>query len=179
MKEFENWNELEEKEVVSITTVLPVGIYPAKIIAVKDIVEKEYLEIKFDIAKGEYTDFFKKNMFNGEWPNQGIYRVSYKDNEYVRQLFRGFITAIQKSNQNYVWNWNEQSLVGKYFIVVMGEEEYLSKDGDVKIAIKPRQARSIEAYQKGDVKLLPLKKLKKQEDKPAISAEELLGDLPF
>ena len=175
MKEFENWNELEEQEVVSIKSYVPVGIYPAKIVAVKDIQEKEYLEIKFDIAKGEYLDFFKKNTINGEWMNQGIYRVSYKES--AHQLFRSFITAIQKSNQNYVWNWNEQSLVGKYFIVVMGEEEYLSKDGDVRIAVKPRQARSIEAYQKGLVKELPIKKLKQQPKEDVVEVN--LGDLPF
>ena len=43
----------------------------------------------------------------------------------------------------------------------MGEEEY-EKDGEVKVTVKIREPRSIEAWQKGEIKTPELKKLKKK-----------------
>ena len=169
-----NWDEMEETEVGS--SGLPKGIYVVKVVAVKDIPEKQYLEIKFDIVKGEYEGFFKRvaNGVYSEWSNQGIYRASYKESAAV--FFKRFITAVQKSNKNYVWDWNEQSLLNKYFVVVMDEEEYL-KDGEVRVSVKCQSVRSIEAYQKGDIKLPGLKKLKSAP--VATPSVAVVDDLPF
>lgn len=179
MKQFSGYKDLEIQEVSASITSVPAGVYLARIIAVRDIEEKEYLEVKFDIVKGDYTDFFKKASGGdiNSWYNQGIYRVSYK--ETAHQLFKNFITAIQKSNQNYVWDWNEHSLVGKFFVVVMGEEEY-EWEGEIRVSVKPRQARSIEAYQKGEVKPLPIKKLKKPQASATPTIPEIdPASLPF
>lgn len=154
-----DWEQVEESEVVEGLRLVP-GVYPVQIKEIIDHPEKEYLEIQFDIVKDKtYTDWFKKQEENfGAWPNAGIYRASYK--ETATKFFKAFITAVQKSNQGYVWNWNEQSLKGKYFVAVMGEEEYEDNEGNIKTSVKIREARSIEAWQKGDVKVPELKKLK-------------------
>ena len=39
--------------------------------------------------------------------------------------FKGMLENIEKSNPGYVWNWDEQSLVGKLFGGKFREEEYI------------------------------------------------------
>lgn len=169
-----DWDTVEETETGS--SGVPKGIYPVKIVAVKDITEKQYLEIKFDIAKGEYEGVFSR-MSNGDldkWSNQGIYRASYKESATV--FFKRFITAVQKSNKNYLWDWDEQSLKNKFFVAVMGEEEYMW-EGELRLAVRIQSCRSLEALQKGEIKEPQLKKLK--ETKPAAPVEVLVGESPF
>ena len=154
-----NWEEFDDSEIVSDN--LKAGIYPAQIRKVVDVPDKEYLEIQFDLVNDKrYANYFaklKENLKVEEWPNQGIYRASYK--ETATKFFKAFITAVQKSNQGYVWNWDYNSLIGKFMVAVFGEEEY-ETNGEVKVGIKIREIRSIEAYQKGDIKIPALKKLK-------------------
>ena len=154
-----DWEEVEESEVVERPKLVK-GIYPAQIKDVIDHPEKGYLEVRFDIVSDKtYAGWFAKQEEKfGAWPNAGIYRASYL--ETATRFFKGFITAIQKSNQGYVWNWDQNTLKGKYFVAVMGEEEYLASDGTIKVSVKIREPRSKEAWQKGEIKIPELKKLK-------------------
>ena len=181
-----NWDEVAESEVVE-SSGLKVGAYPCQIKDVIDNSEKEYLEVRFDIVKDpKYTNYFvnlKENLQldANAWPNQGIYRASYK--ETATKFFKAFITAIQKSNQGYVWDWNPKSLKGKYMVANFGEEEYEGMDGTIKTSVKVREIRSIEAWKAGDVKELPIKKLKRKETVNSFidfTAETVSNDdLPF
>lgn len=177
-----NWDEVQENEVVS-NEGLEIGPYPCQIKEVIDIAEKEYLEVRFDIVKDpkfkNYFENLKERLALETWPNQGIYRASYK--ETATKFFKAFITAIQKSNQGYVWNWDPKSLKGKYMVANFAEEEY-EYEGEIRTSVKVREIRSIEAWQKGEVKELPLKKLKVK--KPAINdmfgeVLEITDNLPF
>ena len=155
------YDEIEENEVVEGVRV-KIGPQPVQIKEVIDNADKQYLEIHFDFCQGEYKNYvasLKENTGAENWPNIGIYRASYK--ETATKFFKAFITAVQKSNNGYVWNWNEQTLKGKYFVANMGEEEY-EKDGEIKVTVKIREPRSIEAWQKGEIKTPELKKLKKK-----------------
>lgn len=178
-----DWEETKESEVVEGTR-LEKGIYPVQIKEVIDHPDKYYLEIRFDIVKDKtYAGFFQQQNDNfGQWPNAGIYRASYK--ETATKFFKAFITSVQKSNQGYVWNWNEQSLKGKYFVAVMGEEEYKDQNGEVKISVKIREPRSIEAWQNGEIKMPELKKLREEKTNNVFSninvnVEDKNDDLPF
>lgn len=173
MKQIENFENIEE-----LSSGLEKGIYVLQVKKVKDIVEKQYLEVKFDIVDGKNKGYFER-LSNGNydnWSNIGIYRASYK--ETATKFFKNFITSIQKSNSNYLWNWDENSLVGKLFVGVFDEEEYINKDGDVATVIKLQSVRSLDAMRKCDIKLPGLKKLKKQEEKSE-GFEVVLNDLPF
>ena len=167
-----DWEEVSESEVVEGVKLAP-GAYPVQIKDVIDHPDKEYLEVRFDIVKDKtYAGWFAKQEENfGAWPNAGIYRASYK--ETATRFFKAFITAVQKSNQGYVWNWNEASLKGKYFVAVMGEEEFEANDGTVKVSIKIREPRSIEAWQKGEIKIPELKKLAVKKDVNANDEENV------
>ena len=89
---------------------------------------------------------------------------SYKTN--ALPFFKAFITAVEKTNQGYHWDWDEKKLIGKNVIAIFGEEEYLDNEGNVKIATRVTEFRSIEAYNEGKLKAPELKKLPEEEKKP-------------
>ena len=137
---------------------LPAGIYPIIITNVVDKPENEYLEVFVDIAKGDYKDYFKTAVENGLKDTSKTVR-SYKTN--ALPFFKAFITAVEKSNQGYQWDWDEKKLIGKKAIGVFGEEEYM-KDGQIKISTKLVEVRSFEAYTAGKLTVPPLKKLSEE-----------------
>lgn len=160
MRKINDWEKLDsENEVVEFESIKP-GAYICKILQVQDEINKEYLKIKFDVVDGEFKDFFTNRFQLDNWSNQGTTYRSYKDT--ATKFFRAFITAIEKSNakNNYRWDWNEQSLVGKYFVAVFGEEEYLDKNNEIQISVKVQDIRSIPALREGKIELPKLKKLK-------------------
>lgn len=138
-----------------------IGNYPAKILRVADNYEKEYLTLWFDFqdqrfAKASENDFEK-------WDSKGKYIVWYNQQAREKKQFDAFITAITNSNEGFRWEWNEQALVGKKMVVVYGEEEWYNDKNELLVAIKPRMIRSIQAYQKGEIKPLPIRKAKPKE----------------
>lgn len=146
---------------------LPAMVVGVRITKVVDVPEKEYIEVYCDITKGEYANYFKTMVSNGGKDTSRHIR-SYKSN--ALPFFKAFITAVEKSNPGYKWDWDEQKLVGKGVIAVFGQEEYLADDGTVKIATRVQEFRSVEAYNEGRIKVPELKKLPPQETK--VVAEE-------
>ena len=78
--------------------------------------------ILYDIAKGEYKDFYKK-MFDGDKaqnPMGAKWRGVFKQNMEGKGLswFKGIITSIERSN-NFTFQWdvsdNEKQMIGKEF----------------------------------------------------------------
>lgn len=134
---------------------LPAGIYGVVITSVTDVPEKEYLEITCDITKGEYKDYFKTLVDNGLKDFSKTTR-SYKRT--ALSFFKGFITAVENSNQGYKWDWDEKKLIGKNVIAVFGEEEYM-KDGQIKTSVKLVEFRSLDAYREGKIKVPEIKRL--------------------
>ena len=128
------WNGYETTEVMGAKRKLPAGAYKCRIMSAE---EKEYgwgsvLLISFDIAEGEYKGFYReqyeKQTKDKKW--KGVYRLSVpKDDgtekdEKVKKAFKTFIYHIESSNTGYKWDWNESSLIGKYFGGIFGEKEY-------------------------------------------------------
>lgn len=160
---------------------LPAGVYGVKITNVVDVPEKEYIEVYCDITKGEYANYFKALVDSGLKDTSRHIR-SYKST--ALPFFKAFITAVEKTNPNYKWDWDEKKLVGKNVIAVFGEEEYLDNEGNVKVATRVVEFRSLEAFKEGRITVPPLKKLPESE-RPA-SKEEVVepieidaNDLPF
>jgi len=181
MKKVEGWQNIQEG-----SQLLKAGIYLAKIVEVQDVGEKNYLRISFDIAEGEFKNNFKNQNTGDRWPYLGTIIRSYKDSALT--WFKAFITAIEKSNEGFVWKWNEKDLVGKSFVVVYGEEEYVDEDSnELKIGLKPVDVRSIKALQEGKIQVPPIKKVKNNElpnEKPSSTTKTKVEvikdeDLPF
>lgn len=133
------------------------GGYICQILDVK-AEEKDYgtlLRVAFDIAEGDNKGYFrrlfdkrKESYDNPKWPNGGMYYQTVKSDDL--RFFKGFITAIEESNSGYKWNWDENTLKGKVFGGIFGEEEYEGNDGSVKTAIKCRWVRSADTVRSGD-----------------------------
>ena len=150
MKKIEGYELVNEAGEVK---KLPVGAYICKILDVVDNPEKEYLEVKFDIVEGEYKSYFKTLEENIK-KNLGKAIRSYKTK--ALPFFKAFITAVEKSNKGYVWDWNEKGLIGKFVVVVFGEEEYVDDSQatwEIKVAVKPQEFRSGEKYRAGEIKI--------------------------
>lgn len=143
------------------------GIYLLKITDVIDFPEKEYWEVYYDIAQGEYKDYFAAAKASiGRDISKEI--RSYKSN--ALPFFKGFIVAVEKSNPPYAWNWDEKSLAGKYVVGVFGEEEYIDKNNEIKTITALQEFRSIAAYKEGKLKVPPLKKLSDEERAKAVGS---------
>lgn len=179
MKPIEGWDLINEAGEFKR---LPAGIYGVKITNVVDVPEKEYFEVYCDITKGEYANYFKTLVDSGLSDTSKSIR-SYKTN--ALPFFKAFITAIEKTNTGYKWDWDEKKLIGKNVIAVFGEEEYLDKNNEVKIATRVVEFRSIDAYNQKIIKVPELKKLPPEQVSETVQGENLGmieisdDDLPF
>lgn len=172
MKPIEGWDLINEAGEFKR---LPAGIYLIQITKVVDNAENKYFEVYCEIVKGEYKDYFKTAAeINGKDMSKSI--RSYNDK--ALPFFKGFITAIEKSNPGYKWDWDESKLVGKYAMAIVGEEEYL-KDGVVKTSFKIVDIRSIPAFKEGKLSVPPLKKYMGTTELPTaeqVSPSESIGN---
>ena len=158
-----NWNDVQDE----IRNPTPGG-YAARITKVTDVEEKEYLLIEWEFAEGEFKGANKETYDAfGFWPL--AFFCSYKDS--ALRFFKGFKTAVEESNRNFVFKNDPQSLVGKYVGVVLGEEEYFStKHNKVKTRLYVAEKRSGKAIRDGDFKIPALKKLDTSKAAPSYSA---------
>lgn len=106
--------------------VLPKGAYVVKIVGVKQTPNKsgngEHLAIAFDIAEGEYTDFYQKQFDSNpnedrKWNNDGIYRLNIPNDgsaSWVWDNWNTFFADLEDSNQGFVFDGeNLTALKGK------------------------------------------------------------------
>ena len=133
------FNGLEIKKSVSASEPLPAGGYVAKILNAK--VEEyswgEVLVISFDIADGEYKDFFSKQYKENtredkKWKGNFRLTVPQENNQYFdsqKRTFGNAIWAIEESNPGYHWDWNEAALKGKMVGVLFRNFEWSMDDG--------------------------------------------------
>lgn len=154
MNRIEDWENVNEASEGSFNNPVPGG-YVVSITRVEDVPEKEYLKIEFDIAEGQFKEFGVDTLERaGFWPLSMV--KSYKQK--AAPFFKGFITSVERSNAGYKWNWEEKTLIGKRLAVVLGEEEYVKKNGGVGTKLTVSEVMSIEAMKKGGFKI-PEKKL--------------------
>lgn len=166
------------QEVQEYKKLIPGG-YICIIKEVEDVSEKEYLKIDFDIAEGEFKDYYSRLFRNkGFWG--GNYYISYKES--ALSLFKGFITSVEKSNANYKWDNDEKKLIGKNFGLILGEEEYQSYvDGSIRTALRAKRAVSVDRIKKGDYEVPPKKIIESRQSnsKPPVENFILDDDVPF
>lgn len=160
-------NATYDNEVNTNRNVFECRPYRIRILGVIPKPEYDAFVICFDIIEGTLQGIFAKEFKEKnckaltEWNSKGRYFVSCKES--AQESFQRFITAVQKSNPGYKWEWDEMSLKGKELVMVYGEEEYRANDGSIKITICPRMPRSVIALNNNEIDYpLPLKKLRNQ-----------------
>lgn len=159
MKKISGYDKIQESGSFK---KLPVGGYVVKILSAIDVPEKEYLRLSFDIAEGPNKGFFAEEYKNDtregkKWPNAGTFVRSYK--EKALPMMKGFTTAVEKSNKNYTWNFDESTLKGKLVGLVIGEEEFVNSSGKMRTRTYVNAVRSVDVIRKGEFEVPELKKL--------------------
>lgn len=163
---------------------LPAGGYIVKITAVENKDDKEYLNITFDIAEGEFKGFYEDEWGKAH-PYAHSFIRSYK--EKALGMFKGFLKAVDASNgtkfeERAKKGFPEGELVGKLVGVLIGYEEYCTNRGDVGERTRVSGTRPVEAIRSGDFKVPELKKLGEGNfpNSPAPGFEQVNeADLPF
>lgn len=142
-------------------TGLKPGGYVCKITNVEDVPEKEYLYVEFDVAEGEFKDYYKKLQESHNFWGGSMYK-SYK--EKALPMLKRFCSAVTKSNPGFIFdagaqNSDEKTLKGKLIGLVLFEEEYVKNNGDIGRRLKVDYETEIDKIRKGDFKVKDLKKL--------------------
>lgn len=165
---------------------LPAGGYVCRILSVEDKADKEYLEIVYDIAEGEY-----KGFFSDEWGKQHPYahRLIRSYKEKALGMFKGFLVCVDKSNgtnfaEAAAKGLPEQQLVGKLVGMVIGYEEYAGTDGTIRQRSYVSANRSVDAIKNGEFKVPELKRIEdpvNKADAAPVDGFSPLGDIdcPF
>ena len=175
MKPINNWDEVQAS--TDEFKKLPPGGYICAILSAEDVPEKEYIKIVYDIAAGEYADYYSDDWGKDNLWAHTIYR-SYKES--AAGMFKAFINAIEESNKGYKWNFDEKTLKGKLIGIVLGEEEYIGNDGSVKTRLKDRSTKSVRDIEENRFR----PKIKKLEEEQGTGSSVPAGfvesdDLPF
>ena len=188
------FNGLEIKKSVSASEPLPAGGYVAKILNAK--VEEynwgEVLVISFDVADGEYKDFFSKQYRENtredkKWKGNFRLTVPNEGNQYFdsqKRTFGNAIWAIEESNPGYHWDWNEDSLKGKMVGVLFRNFEWEMDDGRSGWSTECCTFVSVEDVRTGNFKQPKDKPLKRKESYSSNQFSEMVEidsteDLPF
>lgn len=113
---------------------LPAGGYVAKIMnaEVKEYSWGEVLVISFDIAEGEYKDFFatqyrENTNEDKKWKGNFRLTVPQESNQYYdsqKKIFGNCLACIEESNSGYHWDWDEAKLKGKMVGVLFRNFEW-------------------------------------------------------
>lgn len=158
---------------------LPVGGYVCKILNVEyqandRLGYSDQIVLSFDIAEGDYKGFYMDNYKSQDSEDKkwkGTYRIyvpkddgSEKDGWTMRK-FKTDMVAFELSNENYAWDWNEQSLKGKLVGIVFQNKEY-SYNGKTGFFTSAHHLASVEQIHSGKFKI-PADKLL---DKPSSSS---------
>lgn len=138
MKNLSNSENFKKATAFTGKKKLPVGAYKLKINDVKyiDNSSKGYanqIVLAFDIADGEFKDFYKQDFENNKNEDKkwkGTYRYweptddgSEKDG-WAQSRLKNIIRAFEESNNGYIWDWDENSLKGKVVGAIFNEKEY-------------------------------------------------------
>lgn len=168
---------------------LPAGGY---VVRIDDVTEgtwasgRTYLDFKFDIAEGEYKDYYKNQFEESTLEDKkykGHIRVQIPlDDEsdvYTVRRLKTAITAIEHSNEGYEFDWNEKSFIGKTVGILFRNKEY-SWQGREGFWTEPFLFISADRVRSGDFEI-PRDKLlepKQPETRPAFEAIKD-DDIPF
>lgn len=140
MKKPENYDTTEA--MTGEFKQLPPGAYNCIIRDAHEITSqsgKNMLQLRLDIADGEYKDYFKNQYISagkkyGDAKWRGIYNQLTEGDSLG--YFKGLIQDIETSNPGYKFNFDEKTLINRQIGGVFGREQYRNTNGELKFAVK-------------------------------------------
>ena len=132
MQQFKGFNR---NDIYKDVERLPIGGYVLKIMDAREAVNEwgSSLIISFDIAEGEYKDFFATNykaqaVEDKKW--KGVYRLRVpkddgtEQDDWTRRRFNTVVVNFEESNPGFHWDWDERKLRGKLIGGIFNNKEY-------------------------------------------------------
>ena len=150
----------------------------------------EKLEIAFDIDKGEYAGYYRRNLEAQQQEDKkwkGVLRIYVPKDDgsekdlWTKRKFKAIIQAIEDSNPGYHWDWNESGLKGKIVGCIFQWKEW-AYNGKSGWFANPYNFIDVAKVRSGEFKLPDDKPLPENQKlvSPNISAaDESEDDLPF
>lgn len=171
---------------------LPAGGY---VVRIDDVTEgawqsgRTYLDFKFDIAEGEYKDYYTKQFEESTLEDKkykGHIRVQIplddgsEQDAYIVRRLKTAITAIEHSNEGYEFNWDEKTFIGKNVGLLFRDKEY-SWQGREGFWTEPFLFISADRVRSGDFNTPKPKLLMAEEQPETRPAFEAIkdDDIPF
>ena len=160
--------------------VLEPGGYICKILDAEESLSKtgkQMLILSYDIVEGEKKDYFKKQYKENtseykKWKGRYWQLTEGESTKY----FKGMIKAIEESNPNFKFNFNEKELKGKFFGGIFGREEFYNiKTEEYQFSTKLMWIRSVDTIRNGNFRIPTDKLIEHKED----VKEDIDNDLPF
>lgn len=116
----------ENRKTVSNYEQLPKGNYVCKIMGIEEVTSKNGnrgIKVSFDIAEGDYKDFYAKkyqadDREDKRWSPDAVYWISIPYDDcpgYIQDGWDTFWANVEDSNNGYVFNGNEKTVKGKTF----------------------------------------------------------------
>lgn len=144
--------------------VLPKSGYVLKIMGAEVCESRtgQYIKISCDVAEGEYKDFFAneyrdQQQEDKKWHCNYLLNVPNDDGTekdgWTKRRFKTVTEALESSNTNYHFDWDETKFKGKLIGGLFNEREYLKNGGGVGKAINLAQLCSVEKIRSGNYKL--------------------------
>ena len=188
MKKF---NDVKAERSFSGRETLPAGGYVCEILSAK-VEEKDWgsiLIIAHDVAEGDYKGIFKRDYDNNDREDKkwrGTFRLRLPKDDgteqdgWKKRSLGNFIWAVEQSNPDYAWNWDEKTLKGKKIGLLYRnkEWEYNGRSGWTTEAIS---ADSVDDIREGKFKIPKDKPLANKPVAVEQTFEELedSSELPF
>ena len=192
MKKFNKFDTAQIK-TGSLFDPLPKGAYVIKIMKASEEQNKNgegsHIKVAFDIAEGEYKDFYKKQFDSltdedKHWPYDGVYNLVAPDDnspQWMIDSFGTFVAALEDSNDGYHWDWNEKKwkglVIGALFRIEQNES-----NGNIYDHTRPLWFRDADAVRNGKCGRLPKDKLvtaKNTDDSFMNIPDDAVDDIPL
>ena len=176
---------------------LPKGAYEVRIEQAKvttytgkDGTPFEKLEIAFDIDKGEYAGYYRRNLEAQQQEDKrwkGVLRIYVPKDDgsekdlWTKRKFKAIIQAIEDSNPSYHWDWNESGLKGKIVGCIFQWKEW-AYNGKSGWFANPYSFIDVAKVRSGEFKLpddKPLPENQKLVSPDISTTDESEDDLPF
>lgn len=195
MKPFKNYDNTKP---YTDTEKLPAGAYIVKLMKgarVESYSWGEVLLVPFDIAEGEYKDYYTNQFKNSQLEDKkykGVYRMNLPKDDGTEQdgwtmrRFKTDIMAVEDSNSGYHWEWDENTLAGKTVGMLFQNREW-EFNGSSGWSAQPHSLKAVEDIRNGKYKLPADKPLANKKPSISIEVDDTAdftvvsddGDLPF
>lgn len=132
MKQFKGYEDAKKNAQFSGSNQLPAGAYCCNIKNVKyDSFDwGDVIVVAFDVTEGEFKDFFKNQYDNNtnedkKWKGTARINVPKDDGSekdgWTKNAFAKWTDSFEKSNNGYVWDWDENKWKNKNIGLVFRE----------------------------------------------------------